>query len=98
MATVKIESWSRCAKCDKFESVQKEFEEGDKVNFPKVRRLKNSTRISVMTGKIFAIKEDSVMIIYRKQMSSHPIADLSDPNGASGLSVSMIGQCECGSK
>lgn len=98
MATVKIESWSRCAKCDKFESVQKEFEEGDKINFPKVRRLKNSTRISVMTGKIFAIKENSVTVIYRKQSSSHPIADLSDPNGASCLSVGLIGQCECGSK
>lgn len=95
MATVKIESWSRCAKCDKFESVKKEFKEGDKVNFPKVKHLRNGTRLSVHTGKIFAIKEDSVLVVYRKQASSHPIADLSDPNGASCLSVSMIGQCTC---
>lgn len=95
MATVNINSWSRCEECDKYKATQKQLSEGDKVNFPVVTSNRSRTRVSIKTGKVLVVAEDYVSVVYRKKLTRCDYNQLSDPNGASELAVAMLGKCEC---
>lgn len=99
MATLTLNSWTRCKTCDKFKLTEKEFNVGDKVDYVHRRQNGKSIQFSQRTGKILTINGERIGVIYRKRLEVFSPSELNDPNGASQLSVSMIGQCGCkGSK
>lgn len=90
-----IRSWSRCDKCDKFKAVDKVLKEGDKVDFPVTSSNGRTTRVSIRTGKISHFGLDTTAVIYRKKLYRVDNSNLSDPDGASALSVALMGECDC---
>lgn len=97
METVTIKSVARCNKCDKFKVTSVDKKVGDLVNYQKSTTTGNRTRLSVHMGKIVDIYDGNVVVKGRGRAGNlHFSADrLTDPDGASSLSVALIGQCEC---
>lgn len=95
----KLKSFSRCEKCNKVKAVEKEIKVGDKVDFTVSTSNGRSVRCSVKTGKVQTIGvKDYVGVVYRKKLYQVAPDNLSDSEGASSLSVALIGKCECGVK
>lgn len=93
---ITIRSYKRCESCEKYKSTEKEIKIGDKVNFGITTIRGRRASCSVRTGKVQTIiSPERVGVVYRKKLHIVGVDGLSDPEGASALSVALLGECEC---